>query len=324
MNEMRARLGAGIRSLRTVVPWVLAAAAVPSVVRLVGDHGTPWAVMLTVLVPLLIPVLVVLTLLAALLGNRGTALCGGVVLLVNALWLAPLWISNPPPRSGQKIVAMTLNMRYGLAAPSKIIDRVRADRVDLLALEELTPEAVSRLAAGGLNAMLPYQVLSPGDRAHGSGLWSRWPLSRGPDWDGVHHMPGATVRVAGQDVVVRVMHPFRTGRSSAAAYRRDYRQVTARAHALDPATPSIMLGDFNAGRDQQAFRALLGNRWRDAPEYAGSGFTPTWNWWTFLPPVLPLDHILISRQLGATRTATFRAPGSDHHGLVAWLVLQPR
>jgi endonuclease/exonuclease/phosphatase (EEP) superfamily protein YafD len=324
MNELRARSAAGVRALRRVVPWLLAAAVLPSAVRLVGDHGAPWAVMMTVFVPLLVPVLALLTLLAVVLRSRGTALAGGVVLLVNALWLAPLWISDPPPRSGQQIVAMTLNMRYGLAAPSKIIERVRAEKVDLLALEELTPEAVSRLQAGGLNAMLPYQVLSPAGFAHGSGLWSRWPLSRGPDWDGVHHMPGATVRVNGQDVVVRVMHPYRTGKFSAAVYRRDYRRVTANAHALDPAVPSIMMGDFNAGRDQQAFRALLGDRWRDAPEYAGSGFTPTWNWWSFLPPVVSLDHILISRQLGATRTAVFRAPGSDHHGMIAWLVLQPR
>jgi endonuclease/exonuclease/phosphatase (EEP) superfamily protein YafD len=324
MSDVRARLGAGVRSLRKVVPWLLIAAAVPTAVRLVGDRGAPWAVMLTVVVPLVVPVLVVLTLLAAVLGKRTIAIFGVVVLVLNALWLAPLWISDAPPRSGQKVVAMTLNMRYGLAAPSKIIDRVRAEKVDLLALEELTPEAVSRLQAGGLNAMLPYQVLSPGDRAHGSGLWSRWPLSRGPDWDGVHHMPGATVRIGGQDVVVRVMHPYRTGRFSAAAYRRDYREVTAKAHALDPATPSIMLGDFNAGRDEQAFHRLMGNRWRDAPEYAGSGFSPTWNWWTFLPPMLSLDHILISKQFGATRTVTFRAAGSDHHGLLAWLVLQPR
>jgi endonuclease/exonuclease/phosphatase (EEP) superfamily protein YafD len=218
---------------------------------------------------------------------------------------------------------MTLNMRYGLAAPSKIIERVRAEKVDLLALEELTPEAVVALQDQGLNALLPYQVLSPGDHSNGSGLWSRWPLTRGPDWDGVHRMPGATARIAGQDLVVRVVHPMRTRRFNADGYRRDYGILTTNAHALDRATPSILMGDFNAGRDQQAFRRLMGGRWRDAPEFAGSGFTPTWNWWTFAPPMLPLDHILISDQIGASRTETFRAPGSDHHGLIAWLVLTP-
>jgi endonuclease/exonuclease/phosphatase (EEP) superfamily protein YafD len=323
MSRVGQKVGAGLARARTVLPWLLGLAALPSAVRLVGDHSSPVGIALTSVLPLTVPVLLVLTLIAAVVRKRGTAYAGVAVLLLNAGWLAPLWVSDSPPRSGTKIVAMTLNMRYGLAAPSKILDQVRANNVDLLALEELTPEAVAALQADGLGNLLPYQVLSPGDHAHGSGLWSRWPVTREADWDGEHHMPGATVTIDGRHVVVRVMHPMRTRRFSADTYRRDYREVTAHARALNPATPSILMGDFNAGRDQQAFRALMGNRWRDAPEFAGSGVTPTWTWWTFLPPVLPLDHILISHQIGASRTATFEAPGSDHHGLIAWLVLSP-
>jgi endonuclease/exonuclease/phosphatase family metal-dependent hydrolase len=323
MSQVSVRARTAVAAGRRAVPWLLGAAAVPTVIRLVGDHATPVGILLTAVLPLTVPVLFVLTALAWLLRSRNTAIAGVVALLLNAIWLAPLWISDDPPRSGQRIVAMTLNMRYGLAAPSKIIEQVRDKKVDLLALEELTPEAVITLQADGLNAILPYRALSPGDHAHGSGLWSRWPLTRGPDWDGVHHMPGATVKIGDRDVVVRVAHPMRTRRFNADDYRRDYGILTGNARALDPATPSIIMGDFNAGRDQKAFRTLMGDRWRDAPEYAGSGFTPTWNWWTFLPPVLSLDHILISHQFGASRTDTFRAPGSDHHGLVAWLVLTP-
>jgi endonuclease/exonuclease/phosphatase family metal-dependent hydrolase len=323
MSTLGEKVGACLAQARQGLPWLLGLAALPSAVRLVGDHSSPVGIALTSVVGLTVPVLVVLTLIAGMLRKRGTAYAGVALLLLNAVWLAPLWVSDDPPRSGQKIVAMTLNMRYGLAAPSQIIDRVRAEKVGLLALEELTPEAVANLAANGLNALLPYQVLSPGDHAHGSGLWSRWPVARAADWDGVHHMPGATVTIDGRHVVVRVMHPMRTRRFTADAYRRDYREVTAHARVLDPAVPSILMGDFNAGRDQQAFRTLLGDRWRDAPEVAGSGFSPTWNWWTFAPPMLALDHILISHQIGASRTVTFDAPGSDHHGLLAWLVLSP-
>jgi endonuclease/exonuclease/phosphatase (EEP) superfamily protein YafD len=323
MSQLQVRLRAAAEVARKTVPWLLGLAVVPTAVRLVGDHNTPWGIVLASLLPLTVPVLVLLALGAWVLRSRTTALVGTLALLLNAVWLAPLWISDDPPRSGQKVVAMTLNMRYGLAAPSKIIEQVRANKVDLLALEELTPEAVSALQAQGLNAILPYQVLSPGDHAHGSGLWSRWPLTREPDWDGVHHMPGATVTMGGRPVVVRVVHPMRTRRLNADAYRRDYGMLTDHVRALSPDVPSILLGDFNAGREQSAFRKLMGDRWRDAPEFAGAGFTPTWNWWSFLPPLIPLDHILISRQFGASRVATFRAPGSDHHGLIAWLVLTP-
>jgi hypothetical protein len=165
MSALTQRIGAALGSLRKTVPWLLAAASLPSVVRLVGDRGMPWAVMLTAVLPLVAPILVLLTLIAALLRNRDAMVAGLVVLALNAMWLAPLWISDDPPRSGTKIVAMTLNMRYGLAAPSKIIDQVEANKVELLALTELTPQAVSTLQADGLNRLLPYQVLSPGDDA---------------------------------------------------------------------------------------------------------------------------------------------------------------
>ena len=53
------------------------------------------------------------------------------------------------------------------------------------------------------------QVVSPDLSAHGSGLWSRFPLTPGEDWQGIHHMPGATMRMTdragrARDVLVRI------------------------------------------------------------------------------------------------------------------------
>lgn len=198
---------------------------------------------------------------------------------------------------------------------------MRQHDVAVLGLTELTPEAVSGLAAAGLGTLLPHSMLRPGELAHGNGLYSRFPLREGTWVDGVHAGAGATMDVGGRPVLVRVVHPFRTSRFTAAAYRADYRRLQEHLDGLDHAVPALVLGDFNASRDHSAFRRLLGDRWRDAPEVAGAGFVRTWSPRYRIPALMQLDHILVSADFGVRDVDTLRLPESDHRGLVAALVL---
>jgi endonuclease/exonuclease/phosphatase (EEP) superfamily protein YafD len=314
---------AGRRFAAAAPPVLLGLAGLPSLVRLVGDHDLPWPIMLVSFTPVAALGVAAATALAAGLGRRRTTVAGVALLVLNAFWQAPLWIGDAVPREGTPVVAMTANLQYGWSDPASLVREVSERHVDLLGVVELTPEAVAGLTAAGLDRLLPHRVLRPGPSAHGSGLWSRHPLTEAEPWDGVHAGPGATVRIDGREVVVRVVHPFRTSRFTAAAYRRDYADLTARLSALDPATPTVVLGDFNASRDHQAFRRLLGDRLRDAPEVAGSGFVRTWSPRYQVPALMQLDHILINRQFGVASTAVVRLPQSDHRGLVADLMLRP-
>lgn len=321
----RDRLAALAAALRRVLPWLIAGAIVPSVVRLVGDRDLAWAVMLVAWLPISAAVVAFLGVVALLVGRRASAGVAAVVVAANGVWLTPLYVSDDPPRSGEQITAMTANLLYGLADLGAVVEEVRVRKVDVLALTELTPEAVEKLSAAGLDDLLPHRVLDPAERAHGSGLWARWPLTPGPAWTGgVHKWPGATARIDGQEVVLRVVHPFRTSRYDTDLYRRDYRLLGERMAGIDESSPALVLGDFNASRDHSAFRRLLGDRWRDATEYAGSGFSPTWSLWQWLPSAIQLDHILMSSQFGAHSTRTVEIPGSDHDAVVADLILAPR
>jgi endonuclease/exonuclease/phosphatase family metal-dependent hydrolase len=49
----------------------------------------------------------------------------------------------------------------------------------------------------------------------------------------------------------------------------------------------------------------------------GAGWLPTYPANRTIPPLLPIDHILVSPQLTATSVARFSVPGSDHLGLKA-------
>ncbi|MGQ0844174.1 MAG: endonuclease/exonuclease/phosphatase family protein [Sporichthyaceae bacterium] len=322
---VRDRLATARSVVRRLLPFLLAAASFPSAVRLVGDRDLFWAIMAVAWVPVAAVVVALLGILAVALGRRTLAAVAAGVVVANAFWLAPLYVADEPPRSGTRIVAMTANLLYGWADLQALVSEVRERSVDVLALTELTPEAVVELEAGGLLRELPHRVLAPGERAHGSGLYARFPLTPAPDWEGgVHRWPGATASLDGQEVTIRVVHPFRTSKFNADLYRADYRLLQARMDRLAETGPALVLGDFNATRDHSAFRRVLGDRWRDAPEYAGSGYTPTWNLWQRLPAAIALDHILMNRHFGALSAGTWRLPGSDHHAVVADLVLAPR
>jgi endonuclease/exonuclease/phosphatase family metal-dependent hydrolase len=322
----RDRFDAAKRITRRLLPFALAGATVPSVIRLVGDHDLPWPVMVVSFVPVAAFAVLVLGVLALALGQRVVAGVAALVVALNAFWLAPLYVSDDPPRDGTRITAMTSNLLYGWADVGYVVDQVRRHNVDVLGLTELTPEAEAALEAAGIDKLLPHHVADPAERAHGSGLWSRWPLTPAPAWDGgIHRWPGATARIDGREVTFRVVHPFRTSKFNATSYRADYRLLRARMNELhDGGTPALVMGDFNASRDHSAFRRVLGKRWRDATEYAGSGLTPTWNLLQWLPPVIQLDHILMSPHFGARSARTLDIPGTDHHAVLADLVLAPR
>jgi endonuclease/exonuclease/phosphatase (EEP) superfamily protein YafD len=306
-------------------PGLLVCASVPSLVRLIGDHDRAWLIMLATFVP---PASLALALLTALcLGLRRWRIgaAGALLVLLNAVWLAPLYVADDPPE-GTDLVAMTINLQYGWADPTAVVDAVRERGVDVLGVSELSPEAAAALSAAGLDALLPHRVLAADTDAHGSGLWTRFPLTPAEEWRGVHRMPGGVMRFpesggGSRDVAVRVAHPYRTARYNATSYKRDQAMLRERLAAQSKDVPAIVLGDFNASRDHAAFRRLLSDGWRDAPEYAGSGYVGTWSPRYWIPHFAALDHILISRQFGARSTATFEVDGTDHGALVARLVL---
>ena len=308
------------RVLTAVVVLLL---ALPTVVRAAGDHGSVPLVALVSLTPYAVPLLALSVAVLAWRRRWVAACVTAAVLAVNIAWLVPLFTHDPVPAAGTPLTVMTANLRVGAADPATIVATVRARQVDVLALEELTAEEVARLHAAGLDAVLPHRVLRPEDGASGGGLWSRRPLTALPPWDSTFAMPAASLVLDGRRIDVRVLHPFPTLLSGSTRFRADYAALTSRVRTLDPARPTILLGDLNATRDHSELRDLMGDRFRDAPELAGSGLLRTWTPSRRTPPLLHLDHVLVDPRFGVAGTAVVDLPGSDHRALVARLVLAP-
>ena len=78
-----------------------------------------------------------------------------------------------------------------------------------------------------------------------------------------------------------------------------------------------MAGDFNAVAEQGPMQQLHRLGLRSATDLAGAGWLPTYPAGGRLPPLLPIDHVLVNERLTATSVAAFTVPGTDHRGLLA-------
>lgn len=193
--------------LTLVLAGVTFVLGLPTLVRLVGDHGRPLLVVTDVTVPLLVVPLGVLLVLQLVLRRRAIAAATAALLLLDALWLVPLYVADAV-QVGAPLTVLTANLRFGEADPDALVRLVRTHQVDVLATQELTPEAVARLHAAGLDAALPYSDLRPFRDADGCGLWSRYPIDVLTDFTLRFQSPGAVIQLPTRPVVVRVVHPF--------------------------------------------------------------------------------------------------------------------
>jgi endonuclease/exonuclease/phosphatase (EEP) superfamily protein YafD len=262
--------------------------------------------------------------LALVLRRWPAAAVAGLVAIVLAAGVLPrAFADGGPVPAGPALRVLSANMMVGAADPAGIVALVRDNRVDLLALQEYTPEAEKALAAAGLPALLPNRSSHPLEGVGGSAVYSRLPLHD----DGVRLNPyefgqaQATVTVPGSaPFVVESVHA--TAPSSS--------QVTdgwARSLANEPpATPNgrvrVLLGDFNTTLDHVALRRLLDTGYRDAADVTGDGLTMTWPYDKLFPRVA-LDHVLADRRVGVRQVAVRPIPGSDHRAVFAELVLPP-
>lgn len=295
---------------------------VPTLVRLYGDRGHVPLTLLVVTLPFTVPFLVILLVVQLVLRRRRIAALTAVLLLLDLVWYVPLFVGAGAGQ-GQQLTVMTANLRYGEADPFRVVQLAKAQHVDVLAAVELTQAAADDLRGAGLMTELPYFTGTP-DPKHGpdgAGLWSRYPLTKQPDWPLRFNAPGAVVQVPGGAVLFRVVHAAPPVADERGVYRRDYDGILREVRALPATRPTVVLGDFNATLDNSLLRSLRGGRFRDAGEKAGSGLVRTWGSAPGSRSLLDLDHVFVDGRIGVRSTDVHDLPGSDHDAVLARLVI---
>ena len=233
---------------------------------------------------------------------------------------------------------MTLNTAVGGASAQEIVDTVREQHVEALALQEVTDQLLVNLEAAGLYELLPNVVLgerSATDNGGVNGLWTLAPMSNiSQSLLNVTSSasPAATIRVGQRTIRLVSVHPSspRTGQYGFwNAGLQDIRSLAQYEHDY------VIMGDFNSTWDHSRFRKLLGTAFVDASQQAGEGFHNTWpsdpsytaEMFSIslpLPPIIEIDHIVYAKDSGISVAGleTVKITGSDHLALLGTLVAE--
>jgi endonuclease/exonuclease/phosphatase family metal-dependent hydrolase len=231
---------------------------------------------------------------------------------------------NPPMSGGIALRVMTANLYQGRGDPATIVALVREHRVDVLSLQELTPEEVAKLDAAGLRRLLPYRDVDARGGASGTGVFANRPLRRLPQINAIGLMaePRALVRVDGAPPVeIEAVHPPPPLHAQVGVWQRMLREIPA-VERTRP-TLRIVAGDFNATLDHRELRRVLDRGFVDAADATGEGLRTTWPAGRRLPPEITIDHVLIDPRIAARALSVHTVPRSDHRAVIATLELPP-
>ncbi|HEY2796102.1 MAG TPA: endonuclease/exonuclease/phosphatase family protein, partial [Micromonosporaceae bacterium] len=313
------------RRLTIVITWLLVLAwAGFAVVRIFGWERT-W--ILDVAMPFT-PYLALATILPlglALALRRWNALA---IAALTAIALATVFIprafGQADPGHGPTLRVMSQNMKIGAADPATVVGLVRSHHIDLLAVDEFTPQADDALTAAGLTSLLPFSATHPLPGATGSAIYSRYPLSD----PGYQNLAGgfgqeyATVTVPrALPLVVVAVH---TRAPALAGEQTDWARSIAQQPAATPHGAVRMLaGDFNATFDQKPLRTLLATGYVDVASQLGDGMKTTWPYdGRWIPPVpVTLDHFFVDPRIGCVSFGTQTVKGTDHRAIFAVVTL---
>jgi endonuclease/exonuclease/phosphatase (EEP) superfamily protein YafD len=250
------------------------------------------------------------------------AAVAGAALVALAGTVLPRAVGRPEHGDGPVLRVLTANLMHGAADPDALVALVRERGVELLALQEYTPEVARKLRAAGLHELLPHGRADPAPRGRGSALLSRYRMeARLRVNPGGHGSTAGTLDVPGSGPVeAESVHPASLYRPGTVVRWRTGLAGLPPAGRVGPVR--LLLGDFNATLDQAALRRLIRTGYRDAAAVVGRGLVPTWPYAAYGPiPRLTLDRVLADRRVRVRAVAVHPLPGSDHRAVYAELIL---
>ena len=246
---------------------------------------------------------------------------------------------SPPPAAGAagavELRVLTWNLQAGERAGADAVRMLGDHPVDIVALQELTPEVAAAIEADPvLAARFPHRALEARAGVAGIGLLSRFPIET-VDTAIEPVRLEARVRLSDRTLVVLNAHPFpaRIGMLAGVPVgldptvrNRDLERLRSRVAELDAAGEDVLLiGDFNTAPTEPAFRRLTGGL-HDA--HAEVGLGPGWTWrparFAFLGIGLLRIDLVLSTSALRPLTASTRCPSTGDHCLVeAALSMEP-
>jgi endonuclease/exonuclease/phosphatase (EEP) superfamily protein YafD len=312
--------------LLTALLWVGFAAAVPLIaVRWVDNSVYGLVPVLQSAVPLAGLLVAVLVVIAVVTRRWRLTVAAGALLAVCATIAVPSLLPQTVAPGPDDFVVMSANLEYGGADAQSLVNAAREHRVDVLVLIEITPAAVERLRAAGLDALLPESAGESTQAAGGTIIRSRIPMTLSePGLDQVSghsfNEPAVSIHRETGDILLRAVHLQPPGLSGAADWRAGQADLQAWRLRQPADQPLVLAGDFNSSWGHPGFRQVA-QTMADAHHAAGDGWVATWpQGRRLIRPFIQLDHVLV-RGLGVVEAGVVQLPGTDHAAV--WTRLSP-
>lgn len=316
--DRRRRIGGPAATFVLFVATVFVIAMVG--LRLLGIDGDQYLVIALAGTPYVAGGGIVLVLLAALLRRWAFAVVALAFTACLIAAVAPRAFSAARPFGvGPAVRVMSLDLGQGHATAASVVSLVRDQHVDVLSLQELTPESAAALNAAGLNSLLPNQIFQPGTGPTGSGLASSYPLRQtqiagAATFGEVSGVVSLSQNRSVEVLSVHVLPP--TDGASTDTWKRELAGLPDTGGNV----PRVLAGDFNATVDHAGLRSHLTAGYVDAASQTGAGLVPTWPANTRWPELLPTDHVLVDNRCPVDTFSTFTVPGTDHQAVLTQFV----
>jgi len=301
-----------------VAGWVgVAYAALALATQLIGTP-TGWIAALQSLTPWTTLPLVGLAVFAAATHHDRLGFVTAVVAVAHLVVVTPLVFPDRGPAAapGAEPISVTfVNLLYSNERVEEAADSLFGADADVITLAELTSQQLAVLSAHPLAGRYPYRVERPRERSGGLLLWSKLPIHSRTGTDELRRSIDVILDAPDGALRVVVVHPPPPVFDHSVW---DTEIAALPSVVAESATPTVVVGDFNASYFHPPFRtAVDAAGLLDAHAAVGQGMTPTWPTDEWIPPFVTLDHVLISSSLAVLDAGRYDLPGSDHRAIWA-------
>jgi endonuclease/exonuclease/phosphatase family metal-dependent hydrolase len=258
----------------------------------------------------------------------GIAVLVVAIVRVGGEWWSPGSSSARAAAGATRITVMSWNLEVGSKAAAETLDGIlqppRDEAPDVVALQELTPDAAAAIdASAEIDRLYPYRILEPQADVRGMGILSRLPLVRGTYGTFPMLLTATALLDDGSRLAIVDAHPLPPRMSEVAGIPwaidsrlRDVQLEGVRA-AVDRAPDAarvILVGDLNVTPFEPGY-GIVATDLEDAHASVGSGTGFTWR-----PHLLEglhlgllrIDHVLTGAAVTPVTSAVDCSLTGDH------------
>ncbi|MEG4306561.1 endonuclease/exonuclease/phosphatase family protein [Microcoleus sp. D3_18a_C4] len=242
-------------------------------------------------------------------------------LIINLAEIVPWYFPAPAvagANPGHNLRILHSNVLRANRRYSEVISLVQAEQPDIAVFVEVNSTWARELSV--LSEIFPYSSTQQESERFGSAIYSKLPLENSSvkAFSNQRKSLSADVKFQGKIISLILAHPTVPVKQES-FIDRNKQLAGIGEYAAQVKNPLIVVGDLNTTMWSPFYKNMVktGNL-RNAR--SGFGILPTWP--TFMPlAYIPIDHFLVSKEIGVLKIRTGRNVGSDHLPLITDLVI---